>query len=282
MFERKKRDFKFSGSSKNVLNHAIDLLHPYLEKSDAGIVSIISGPDSTTLFREKSHKLVAVYVEDSVAAISVGSLVQIPLKSYIGTSKKVEIAEDKLSNRFNRLYSLLAREFSTVPPCEQLDKGFREGLDSLKLLEILSQDQGENQSEHSNERRSRQIAARLEMDGLDFSDSHVVIPQSILNLQPEAVKRLTYLQSLLQPTIYRYYQVVSALPALLENEFTEKNSFATSIEGQSLTEVLTVLYSLADQGIIIDHWDSVELAEQWKSKESLDTLICQVSKYLLF
>jgi len=58
-----------------------------------------------------------------VAAISVGSLVQIPLKSYIGTSKKVEIAEDKLSNRFNRLYSLLAREFSTVPPCEQLDKG---------------------------------------------------------------------------------------------------------------------------------------------------------------
>ncbi len=39
--------------------------------------------------------------------------------------------------------------------------GFREGLDSLKLLEILSQDQGENQSEHSNERRSRQIATRL-------------------------------------------------------------------------------------------------------------------------
>ncbi len=31
LFERKKRDFKFSGSSKNVLNHAIDLLHPYLE-----------------------------------------------------------------------------------------------------------------------------------------------------------------------------------------------------------------------------------------------------------
>ena len=39
--------------------------------------------------------------------------------------------------------------------------GFREGLDSLKYLEILSQDHGENKSEHSNERRSRQIATRL-------------------------------------------------------------------------------------------------------------------------
>ncbi len=39
--------------------------------------------------------------------------------------------------------------------------GFREGLDSLKYLEILSQDLGENKSEHSNERRSRQIASRL-------------------------------------------------------------------------------------------------------------------------
>ena len=47
------------------------------------------------------------------------------------------------------------------------------------------------------------------MDGLDFSDNIVLVPQNNLNLQPEAVKRLTYLQSLLQPTIYRYYQVTT-------------------------------------------------------------------------
>ncbi len=83
---------------------------------------MISG-DSRPFFLEKSRTIVSVYLSEAVVSVAVGSLVRMPLKSYIGTNVKVYVDHDSLSKRCGQLFSLLARDFSIASPCQHFDHG---------------------------------------------------------------------------------------------------------------------------------------------------------------
>ena len=72
-----------------------------------------------------------------------------------------------------------------------------------------------------------------EMDGLDLGDCSVAATNYVINLRPESVEQLTFFQSLLEPTLYRFYEVVSNLTTLVENDYVDKTEFIESVVGQS-------------------------------------------------
>ena len=71
------------------------------------------------------------------------------------------------------------------------------------------------------------------MDGLDLGDCSVAATNYVINLRPESVEQLTFFQSLLEPTLYRFYEVVSNLTTLVENDYVDKTEFIESVVGQS-------------------------------------------------
>ena len=93
------------------------------QKSKCGEwISLIS-EDSRTFFLQKCRTVVSVYLPEAVVAVGVGSLVRIPLKSFVGTNVKVCVENDRLSKRSSQLFSILARDFANTPPCEHFDHG---------------------------------------------------------------------------------------------------------------------------------------------------------------
>ena len=99
-------------------------MHPgFFQRSKCGDWISLVSEDSRIFFVKKSRTIVSVYLSEAVVAVGVGSLVRIPLKSYIGTNVKISVDSDRLSKRCSQLFSLLARDFANTPPCENVDHG---------------------------------------------------------------------------------------------------------------------------------------------------------------
>jgi hypothetical protein len=62
-------------------------------------------------------------LNEAVVSIAVGSLVRIPVQSYVGTNVRIYVDQDDLAKRSSRLYALLSKEFAIAPPCMEFDNG---------------------------------------------------------------------------------------------------------------------------------------------------------------
>ena len=100
-----------------------DCIRGFLQRSKCGDWISLVSEDSRIFFVKKSRTIVSVYLPEAVVAVGVGSIVRIPLKSYIRTNVKVSVDNDRLSKRCSQLFSLLARDFAITPPCENVDHG---------------------------------------------------------------------------------------------------------------------------------------------------------------
>ena len=122
------------------------------------------------------------------------------------------------------------------------------------------------------------------MDGLDMGYQGSESIRYVLSLEPSAVRQLTFFQSILAPNLIRFFNVVSALPDLLEQESIERSSFVKSVNDESPADVSSVLETLGHFGIVVPAYYSefVEFSDEWKSREALQALVCQISKFVLW
>jgi hypothetical protein len=120
------------------------------------------------------------------------------------------------------------------------------------------------------------------MDGLDMGYQKSEVTRYVLSLEPAAVRQLTFFQSILAPNLVTFFNVVSALPDLVELESIEKSIFFESVNDESPDDVLSVLETLGHFGIVVPvDSEFVSISDKWKSREVLQALVCQLSKFVL-
>jgi hypothetical protein len=122
------------------------------------------------------------------------------------------------------------------------------------------------------------------MDGLDMGYQKSEVTRYVLSLEPAAVRQLTFFQSILAPNLVTFFNVVSALPDLVELESIKKSIFFDfeSVNDESPDDVLSVLETLGHFGIVVPvDSEFVDISDKWKSREVLQALVCQLSKFVL-
>ena len=110
-------------------------------------------------------------------------------------------------------------------------------------------------------------------DGVKYRD--------VVNFKEDSIGQLKFLQSVLAPTLRRYFKVFSALSRLIESHDVDELAFNESVDGVAPHDVGLVVDALLHLGILrVNESYFLELGDDWNSAESVENLVVELSKFV--
>jgi len=118
-------------------------------------------------------------------------------------------------------------------------------------------------------------------EGLDLGDQVNQSLRYVVDLQPESVKQLRFLHSVLAPTLRRYFKIFSALPRLIVSQDIDELAFNEGVVGVAPHDVSLVVDALLFLGILrVDESNFLQLGDDWNSAEMVENLSIEMSKFV--
>ncbi|XP_042205501.1 glycerol-3-phosphate acyltransferase 1, mitochondrial-like isoform X2 [Homarus americanus] len=291
----RKRDTGFSGSSKDVVMHAVKLLGAGLvrieqtqgsdkassEEADFLIEPITLLPNVIEL-NYYASALLPVFAVDAIVATSLLPLIDCDLWSYKDCSPNCLIDREKLIKRALGLSGMLQHEFLLAPPCASLDAKLHQSVDSLVDMGLL-QDAGKVDNRWSED---------SDEDDLTFSQCYKVVPST------SSLEVIGAWTTMLAPMLDAYYCTACSLRMLVtrqvpDKEFIQKtqNHIAALVEkgtlryGESMcVDPIRNAVKFFETEAVVESYthDSVRLlylTQEYDSEERLSRFISEIDSY---
>ncbi|XP_071530253.1 glycerol-3-phosphate acyltransferase 1, mitochondrial isoform X2 [Panulirus ornatus] len=292
----RKRDTGFSGSSEDVVMHAVRLLGVGLirteesqendkadSKTDVFIEPITLLPNVIEL-NYYASALAPVFAVDAIVVTSLLSQLDYDLWNYKDCSPDFLVDREKLIRKAVRLSQLLQHEFILCPPCVNLDTVLHQSVDSLVDMGLL-QDAGKTSSRWSED---------SDEDDMTFSKCYKVVPSAS---SLEVIRAWT---NMLTPMLDAYYYTARNLSILVTKQMPDKEFIQNSQHHiTSLVEKGTLRYGesvcvdpirnavklFETEGVLESYThDSIRvlyLTHEYDSEERLSHFISEIDSYRL-
>ncbi|XP_022173907.1 glycerol-3-phosphate acyltransferase 1, mitochondrial isoform X3 [Myzus persicae] len=243
------RDVGFSGSSIEVIKHALDLLGPKLvvcENTDSGrIVKPILDVPALIELSYYGNNLISHFMHQSLVALTICKLVNLDFWNNDITETKIsrnELIEDVLF-----LINLLQFDFVFIKPCDSLDnivdrviRRFEE--EEIILIDLMLEE----------ERRSQTIANMLDgdSDDDDYQQPYVEIDVKYrVNTNENSLNKLKFYRSVMMPYLECMAESAGSFLAVSENSVIEREHVQT---------ILNQMHENLEEGIL-SYGESISL-----------------------
>ncbi|XP_060841831.1 glycerol-3-phosphate acyltransferase 1, mitochondrial-like isoform X2 [Rhopalosiphum padi] len=236
------RDIGFSGSSIEVIKHAINLLGPKLvvyENTDEGyFIKPILDVSALIELSYYANNLISHFMHQSIVALSICKLIGMDFLNKTITETNIsrnELVEDVLF-----LINLLQFDFVFIKPCDSLDNIVESVIRNFEEEEIILIDMMLEE-----ERRSQNLAKLLNCDSDDDDDylqPHVEIDVKYrVNINENSLNRLNFYRSVMMPYLECMAESAGSFLALSENSVTEREHVQT---------ILNQMHENLEEGIL--------------------------------
>ncbi|XP_014253153.1 glycerol-3-phosphate acyltransferase 1, mitochondrial isoform X2 [Cimex lectularius] len=283
------KDMGFTGESKDVLEHAIELLGPGLiqrEKTADGDVFI----KPVTLLPNIIE--LAYYNNTLLPHFALEGIIGRTLLYLSANSPTEMISFDKIIDCSIYLCEILQFEFIFTKTCQSLNDAIFDTMDVFTLNEIVTSLQSTKSTSQSGARLPRSL------DIIDDDEDEDFIPASPFYKVNRSEPKLKYYGALLRPILDTYFCVFSHLQMLIGKQVVEKElikEILNIIRRQLSLGVLTCGESLSTETIknclkLLEKWHILDcinvsgtklyyLNKNFNTEVSLESVVDRVERY---
>ncbi|KAK8391107.1 hypothetical protein O3P69_017038 [Scylla paramamosain] len=224
----RKRDTGFSGDSREVVRHAVQLLGPGLVRTEDFSGSNSSACDKPDYFIEPvtllpniiefnyyASALGPLFAADAIVVTTLLSMTDCDLWTYKDCSPDCLVDKKKLLQRAGRLASVLQHEYLLAPPCAKQEDRLSQALDNLVDMGLL-------QAAVFPQKGVRRWSDDSDEDDISYCHHFKVTPTS------SSLEVIGAWRNMLVPMLDAYYYTAHCLQKLIATQMPDKEFIQSS------------------------------------------------------